>query len=116
MGNIRPEYRATVEKTLREFVRNGDDVMCVAVFCIQDRTCQVCGHHPITWNYLIENLVTHQVLIAGSGSCAQDVQQTGDLGGLLGTLGTGGFCAVENSRRSRLRKLCYDPEILAVTK
>src|SRR5207302_1650502 len=63
MGDMRPEYRETVEKTLREFVRNGDDVMCVAIFCIQDRTCQVCGHHPITWNYLIENLVTHQLLI-----------------------------------------------------
>lgn len=66
MSDMRPEYRERVEKTLREFVRNGDDVMCVAVFCIQDRTCQVCGHHPITWNYLIENLVTHQPLIAGS--------------------------------------------------
>jgi hypothetical protein len=63
---MRPEYRETVEKTLCEFVRNGDDVMCVAVFCVQDRTCQVCGHHPITWNYLIENLVTNRPLIAGS--------------------------------------------------
>jgi hypothetical protein len=66
MNGMRPDYRETVEQTLREFVRNGDDVMCVAVFCIQDRACQVCGHHPITWNYLIENLVTHQPLIAGS--------------------------------------------------
>jgi hypothetical protein len=66
MTDMRPEYRETVENTLHDFVRNGDDVMCVAVFCIQDRTCQVCGHHPITWNYLIENLATHQPLIAGS--------------------------------------------------
>jgi hypothetical protein len=66
MNDMRPEYREVVETTLRQFVRNGDDVMCVAVFCIQDRTCQVCGHQPITWNYLVENLVTHQPIIAGS--------------------------------------------------
>jgi hypothetical protein len=66
MSDMRSDYRVAVEKTLREFVHNGADVMCVATFCIQNRSCQVCGHHPITWNYLIENLVTHQPLIAGS--------------------------------------------------
>ncbi len=66
MSDMRPEYRERIEKTLRKFVRSGDDVMCIAVFCIQDRICQVCGHFPITWNFLIENLATHEPLIAGS--------------------------------------------------
>src|SRR4051812_17889824 len=66
MSGMRPEYREAIENTLRTFVQSGDDCMCIAVFCIQDRVCQVCGHHPITWNYLVENLGTHEILIAGS--------------------------------------------------
>lgn len=66
MDGMRQEYREIIEKTLCGFVRNGDDVMCVAVFAVQDRTCEVCGYRPITWNYLIENLATHEPLIAGS--------------------------------------------------
>jgi hypothetical protein len=63
---LRPEYRQIVESRLRRFVRNADDVMCVGVFTLQDQQCKVCDYHPITWNYIIENLATHERLIAGS--------------------------------------------------
>src|SRR5262249_13107057 len=63
---LRPEYREIVEPRLRRFVRNGDDVLCVGVFTLQGQQRKVCDHKPITWNYIIENLATHQRLIAGS--------------------------------------------------
>ena len=63
--DLRPEYRQVVEPRLRAFVRNGDDVMCVGVFTRKGQRCKLCDYHPITWNYVIENLATHQRLIAG---------------------------------------------------
>jgi hypothetical protein len=55
---LRPEYRQRVELRLRQFVRNGDDVMCVGAFLLSDGQCKVCDHHPVFWHYIIENLAS----------------------------------------------------------
>jgi hypothetical protein len=61
-----PQYEERVETTFRQFVKPGDSVMCIALFALEGQSCQVCGKEGIKWNYVIENLRSHELVVAGS--------------------------------------------------
>jgi hypothetical protein len=73
MGGFSPEYRAAIEETLRNFVKEGDDVACIGYFARQGGQCRMCGKQPITWHYVLENLNTHQWLVTGN-ECVKNYQ------------------------------------------
>jgi hypothetical protein len=73
MGNFSEEYREAIEESLEAFVNNGDDVACIGYYILCYSHCRMCGHTPIKWHYILENLRTHQSLIVGS-ECVTNYQ------------------------------------------
>ncbi len=73
MGNFSAEYRAAIEKSLHDFVNNGDDVVCIGYFVHKYGQCKMCDHVPIKWHYIVENLRNHRSLIVGS-ECVENYQ------------------------------------------
>lgn len=59
-------YRAAIEQSLRRFVANGDDIACTGVYIYQYGSCELCGHKPIKWHYILENLSSHDQIVVGS--------------------------------------------------
>lgn len=59
-------YRAAIETTLRKFVENGDDVACTGVYIYEYGSCGLCGHQPIKWHYILENLSSRNQITVGS--------------------------------------------------
>ena len=59
-------YRAAIETTLRRFVENGDDVACTGVYIYEYGSCGLCGHQPIKWHYILENLHNRNQIVVGS--------------------------------------------------
>jgi hypothetical protein len=73
MGEFSPEYRAAIEASLKDFVNNGDDVACIGYFVYHYGQCNMCGHVPIKWHYILENLRSHGHMIVGS-KCVENYQ------------------------------------------
>lgn len=59
-------YRASIETSLRKFVANGNDVACTGVFIYEYGSCGLCGHKPIKWHYILENLSSRNQIVVGS--------------------------------------------------
>jgi len=59
-------YRAAIETTLRRFVENGDDVACTGVYIYEYGSCGLCGHQPVKWHYILENLSSRNQIVVGS--------------------------------------------------
>lgn len=72
-GNLSKRYREVIEAALAAFVCNGDNVACTGVFICESGTCQLCGHKPIKWHYILENLRNNSRLCVGS-ECIQNYQ------------------------------------------
>ncbi|MGB3308268.1 MAG: pentapeptide repeat-containing protein [Nodosilinea sp.] len=66
-------YRQAIEESLKDFVRNGDDIVCIGYYFHEDGHCEMCGHHPIKWHYILENLQNHSQIHVGS-ECIQNFQ------------------------------------------
>lgn len=66
MDDFSPRYREVIEASLTTFVQKGDDVVCVGYYARHGGVCEMCGHHPITWHFIVENLRTYQPLVVGS--------------------------------------------------
>lgn len=73
MADFSPVYRAAIEASLKKFVNDGDDVACIGYFVHKYGQCKMCGHVPIKWHYVLENLRSHQCLIVGS-ECVENYQ------------------------------------------
>ncbi len=73
MNEFSAKYRSDIEASLGAFVRNGDDVAALGYFVFQHGNCQMCGHTPIKWHYILENLQSHSHLVVGS-ECIQNYQ------------------------------------------
>jgi|SRR5579885_401192 len=67
------KYRAAIEASLRKFVNDGDDVVCIGYFVYQYGQCKMCEHVPIKWHYVLENLRSRATLIVGS-ECIENYQ------------------------------------------
>lgn len=63
---FRDSYRAAIETTLRRFVENGDDVACTGVYIYEYGSCGLCGHQPIKWHFILENLTKREQIVVGS--------------------------------------------------
>jgi hypothetical protein len=59
-------YRAAIETSLRRFVANGNDVACTGVYIYEYGRCGLCGHQPIKWHYILENLSSCNQIVVGS--------------------------------------------------
>jgi hypothetical protein len=59
-------YRAAIETSLRMFVANGNDVACTGVYIYEYGSCGLCGHKPIKWHYILENLSSRNQIVVGS--------------------------------------------------
>lgn len=59
-------YRAAIETTLGAFVENGNDVACTGVYIYEYGRCDLCGHQPIKWHYILENLSSRNQIVVGS--------------------------------------------------
>jgi hypothetical protein len=59
-------YRAAIETSLRRFVANGNDVACTGVYIYEYGNCGLCGHQPIKWHYILENLSSRNQIVVGS--------------------------------------------------
>ena len=59
-------YRAAIETSLRRFVANGNDVACTGVYVYEYGSCGLCGHQPIKWHYILENLSSRIQIVVGS--------------------------------------------------
>jgi hypothetical protein len=59
-------YWETLRKTLSMFWTPGQDLRLTRSFPREDSTCQMCGHFPIRWNHVLQNLQTGRELIVGS--------------------------------------------------
>lgn len=71
LATFSADYRAAIERSLIEFVENGHDVACIGVYTYEYGHCQLCGHSPIKWHYILENLSNHNTLCVGS-ECIQN--------------------------------------------
>jgi len=60
------DYWDRVIETLKSFWQPGDTLRCVHVYRKRDSWCQMCGHSPITRNFVLRNETTGQTLIVGS--------------------------------------------------
>lgn len=67
------DYQLKIEESLRAFVRNGDDIACIGCYVYEYGQCEMCGHTPIKWHYVLENLHSHYQLRVGS-ECIQNYQ------------------------------------------
>jgi hypothetical protein len=59
-------YDEIVKLTLGGFCSTRDDVACMSVFSKPNQTCHMCGHHPITLNFVLYNLDTGEKMVVGS--------------------------------------------------
>jgi hypothetical protein len=73
MINFSPKYRAAIERTLRAFVNDGDDVVCIGYFAYCYGNCKMCPKEGIKWHYVLENLRSQAILIVGS-ECVENYQ------------------------------------------
>jgi hypothetical protein len=73
MVGFSPEYRSAIEASLREFVSDGDDVVCIGYFVFKYGQCKMCEHVPIKWHYVLENLRSRATLIVRS-ECIENYQ------------------------------------------
>ena len=60
------DYYKTIEKKLKEFWKKGDQILGTNVFRAPNSICQLCGHTPITWNHVLLNERTNEILKVGS--------------------------------------------------
>ena len=63
---FRDSYRAAIETTLKKFIENGDDVACTGVYIFEYGSCGLCGHQPIRWHFILENLTKREQIVVGS--------------------------------------------------
>jgi hypothetical protein len=73
MSDFSQLYRQAIEASLTAFTQCGDDVACIGYFIREYGECQMCGHAPIKWHYVLENLRQKSVLIVGS-ECVENYQ------------------------------------------
>lgn len=67
------DYRKAIEESLKAFIRDGDDVVCIGYYVYQYGSCEMCSHTPIKWHYVLENLQSHSQMHVGS-ECIQNFQ------------------------------------------
>jgi hypothetical protein len=73
MSYFSAKYRAAIEGSLRAFVNDGDDVVCIGYFAYCYGNCKMCPKEGIKWHYVLENLRSQAVLIVGS-ECIENYQ------------------------------------------
>lgn len=66
------DYWETIKTRLRSVWRPGEHFRCIEVVRQPDRTCELCGHTPITWNHVLQNMSTDRKLIVGS-ECVHNI-------------------------------------------
>lgn len=67
------DYQQAIEESLKAFVRNGDDIVCIGYYAYEYGHCEMCGHNPIKWHYILENLQSYSQMHVGS-ECIQNFQ------------------------------------------
>jgi len=60
------DYWKIIIGKLRDFWKQGDQIVCTKVFKKPNSECELCGHTPITWNHVLLNERTKAILIVGS--------------------------------------------------
>lgn len=71
--NLSGSYRESIENSLRQFTENGNDIVCSGFFVFEYGCCQLCGHSPIKWHYVLRNLQTKAQIHVGS-QCISNFQ------------------------------------------
>jgi hypothetical protein len=59
-------YWARIRASLGRFCCPSDQLDCPRIFKLEGQTCQMCGHWPITWNYVLRNSRISDMLVVGS--------------------------------------------------
>jgi len=67
------DYQQAIEESLKAFICNGDDIVCIGYYVYEYGHCEMCGHNPIKWHYILENLQNHSQMHVGS-ECIQNFQ------------------------------------------
>lgn len=60
------DYWKIIAGKLKDFWKQGDEIVCTKVFKKPDSECELCGHTPITWNHILLNDRTKAILTVGS--------------------------------------------------
>jgi hypothetical protein len=60
------DYWSRIRKRLEEFCNPDDRPVCINVFVNENQTCELCGHFPIKWNFVLLCIRTNEKLIVGS--------------------------------------------------
>jgi len=60
------DYWKIIVGKLKDFWKQGDQIVCTKVFKKPNSECELCGHIPITWNHVLLNDRTKAILIVGS--------------------------------------------------
>lgn len=58
-------YWDRVSASISEFWSRGQELRCMRIYRQENGTCQMCGHKPIKWQYVLHNQQTGGVLIVG---------------------------------------------------
>lgn len=58
-------YWPRITERIKAFWRHQDQVLCRRIFWERENTCQLCGKHPITERYLLENLTSKESMWVG---------------------------------------------------
>jgi|GEM_PF-3042508 len=67
------DYQKAIEESLKAFIHDGDDVACIGYYVYEYGYCEMCGHKPIKWHYILENLRNCSQIHIGS-ECVQNFQ------------------------------------------
>ena len=60
------DYWKIIVGKLKDFWKQGDQIVCTKVFKKPNSECELCGHTPITWNHVLLNERTKAILTVGS--------------------------------------------------
>src|SRR5688572_17634147 len=60
------DYWNRVRASIAEFWSRGQELRCVRIYPEAGGSCQMCGHKPIKWHYVLHNQQTKADLIVGS--------------------------------------------------
>ena len=68
------DYWKRVKQNLNKFWQAGDNLLLTDIYADPGQDCQLCGHFPIKWNYILMNTSTSDTIRVGS-KCIRSIKQ-----------------------------------------
>ncbi len=71
------DYWGRIRATLADFCCPGDELRCVRLYWRPNATCELCGHSPISFNFVLRNVRTGRRLTVGRHCVYNYKRETG---------------------------------------